>query len=271
MKATPALLVLFSATSALADDAAISYGGTPTALSGHPTVRMVRERVVIDIRRNGSIQYDCVFVFHNDGNACQVRMGFPDMAEAADGDAFSHKVQEAEEKGQSAPVFESLKHFRSFVNGKEVATKLLPVKNENASWHAKTVFFGKGKTVVVRDTYESEEGLFATGGGWASWCHYTMSTGASWKGPIGLADVIIRTPRQNIRLVSARKFKVENGLEFGGWKDLPKGSVLWSGFATPVSKGSEIRFSRRNFEPDKRSDIDLSYDYRPNDLAKKSR
>lgn len=264
-----AFFTLSVSAAALADDAAITFGGNPKALAGHKSVRMVRERVVVTINAKGAT-YDCRFVFHNEGDSCKVRMGFPDRGEGAEETSFDEKRYKAKADHLPPPVFHELTNFRSFVDGREVTTRLVGVDSQPASWHTKTVSFAKGQTRTIQDTFTADFGFGLTENGSLERRQYVMSTGASWKGTIGEAEVIVRFEKGvtsgPLSLFPLRKHvarKGYSGFSYRQWNTLPKGAVMWSGFATPSVRGSELRFYRRNFEPNDRSNIDLYFNFKP--------
>ncbi len=83
LKPLLALFVISTLSLAFGDDAAITWSGSPKMLSGHPTVRMVSEKIILNVTpltgdAEGHTDADCTFVFKNDGPACSVRIGFPD-------------------------------------------------------------------------------------------------------------------------------------------------------------------------------------------------
>jgi len=229
---------------------------------------MVSERIVIDVNKKGA-SYNCTFVFRNEGPACKVRMGFPDRGEGAEETSYFEQLSEATSKKRPKPVFQDLTNFKSYVNGKPVKTEVVPVEEKPESWHVKTVTFGKGQTLTVRDTFSADFGFGLTRNGAAERRRYIMSTGASWKGKIGTAEVIVRfakglVPGQ-MRPYSLAKLmpkKDDNGFSYKGWPSLPKGAIVWTGFATPTVSGNQLRFFRRDFEPTKKSDIDLYFGWK---------
>jgi len=252
----------------MADDAAITFGGNPKALAGHKSVRMVRERVVVTVEK-GTAKYDCTFYFQNQGAPCKVRIGFPDRGRGADETSHMEDVYNAKEKHKPIPAYQNLGHFRSWVDGKEVKTVLIPVGEEAASWHTKVVAFKGGQTRVVRDTFVMKYGSGLTSsGGAAEMRTYVMSTGASWKGNIGDAEVIVRFAKGVLpgapKPIPAKITGQPQGdaLGYKKWASVPKNGVLWSGFAMPSVRGNELRFHRRNFKPTQKSDIWLYFGFR---------
>jgi len=134
----PLLCALVLSASSFADDGALTAGGSPGLVSGHPSVVMQRERVVLTAGLK-TVHVDCTFVFHNEGPSCTVRMGFPDLAEGAEGTDYYERLDAAKENGRTLPPWEGLIGFASWVDGKRVRTTLIRGNRGVDSWHAKTV------------------------------------------------------------------------------------------------------------------------------------
>ena len=250
---------------ALADDGAMSFGGSPRLLTTHPSVRMARERVVVTVKPQG-YHVDALFVFKNDGPGCKVRMGFPDQGVGADETSFDEMNAEAKAHGRKPTPFVGLEHFKSWVDGRETATQL--VADDGAkSWHVKTVDFPAHGTRQVRVVYDAEGGGITEGGPGVEQASYVMHTGASWKGTIGLAELVVRFPQgAKPKPVSLKSLHAKDPRDLKDWGTRPQSTVVWSGFAPPKVVGNELRFTRRNLEPTKASDVLATY--RPS-LAKK--
>src|SRR5437868_13850348 len=82
-KAASSAVLLLLAAAAGANDAALSYGGTPKMLGGHGSVSMQSELVRMKVGEK-MVDVDCTFVFANPGKACTVRIGFPDQEYGGD-------------------------------------------------------------------------------------------------------------------------------------------------------------------------------------------
>ena len=144
------------------------------AMQDHPSVVMQSELVTAAITPRGAAVH-CLFVFRNDGSATKVKMGFP---ESAGGDI-----------GSSVQGFRS---FRSLVDGKAVLTKIEGFRREEmgwSRWRTKTVRLAAGQIRRVVVEYRAELGEISDGSQFFS---YTLSTGASWKGKIGYAKIVVR-------------------------------------------------------------------------------
>jgi hypothetical protein len=183
----PLLLIALCAVcvSARANDSAISgTSGTPgylkaTQLAGeHKTIRMMREQIVMTIGRNDYVT-DARFVFHNDGAATTVKMGFP---EGADGDSDFTSL-----KRKTA-----FKEFQTWVDGREIkATRMVADANEedfslDVFW-VKTVHFARGQTRQVRVRYRSDIGISTDG----DFVFYDF-TGGNWKGKVAQSTLRVK-------------------------------------------------------------------------------
>ncbi len=224
MKCVLLVLLVSLSVVACANDAAIhGVGGAIAPMDGHPSVRMVREK--IDARINwDSVKVRCEFVFKNEGPATTVRMGFPEEASGVD----------------VGPIKKSrLSGFRSLVDGKPVKTTFVPTKSDADSdsetyraWHVKTVRFEANQTRTVVDEYTSPLGMDSMGGRSFS---YILVTGKSWKGKIGQAVVTIDA----------------SGVTSFYRLGLPRESKGY------VRKGRTVVWSAKDFEPIRDIHIDL--------------
>ncbi|HWA83888.1 MAG TPA: hypothetical protein VG820_10660 [Fimbriimonadaceae bacterium] len=176
---------------AKADDGWIGYSGAPKLMGSHPSVRMVSEVVRATIHREKA-DVVCDFVFRNDGPACTVRMGFPDYNDnRLPGD-------------ENRSIYNS---FKSTVDGKEVENELEPKKAPelqsypkgwNSAFEVKSVRFAKGQTRRIREVYRVPLGTLAIHGEIEGKgvpaeriFTYVFSTGSTWHGPIGRAEMTI--------------------------------------------------------------------------------
>ena len=167
-----------------ADDSALTVmGGGAVAMyaaaGGHPDVSMDRCIVNADVYADESL-VRCEFVFTNHGAGQTVPMGFP--ARGAFGDS-------------GAPGYSPrLESFRTWVDGAPTPTDLRPGVQEDReqparSWYTKRVQFAAGQTRAVRVEYTQPNGEDSMGG---RWFPYAVSTGASWRGPIGELQMTLR-------------------------------------------------------------------------------
>jgi hypothetical protein len=170
------LLGLFSPVLARADDSAVmGVGGALRPMQEHPSIRMVTERVVIDMD-TAKAEVDCLFHFKNEGPATTVRMGFP---ESGGGDVDVDNP-------------EGFTYFNTWVDGRRVPARIEGMEKgpaEWSRWRVKSVKFASGQTRLVRVRYSAPLGNSVGGNCGFS---YRLDTGASWKGPIGRVDIIAR-------------------------------------------------------------------------------
>lgn len=171
------------ASLASADDGGVrGVGGSMELIHPeHSSVRMVRETVGVKLSGQDP-RVRCVFVFKNEGKAATVKMGFPEVSYG--------------EPANPASKHSDLRGFKSWVDGKQVKTRLvLSKKNRERdqnfrAWHVKDVPFAAGQTRTVVDEYTG--GMGNEVGGY-TWFWYTLISGASWKGKIGEAKITVDT------------------------------------------------------------------------------
>ena len=157
------------------DGASIGLGGAMRLMHGHPSIRMVSEEVHIKLPEEA---VDARFVFKNEGPATTVRMGFPDEAGG----------EGAPEEGGRLTRFD---RFASYVDGQPVKVKRVVGYHSGEDedydlWWVKQVHFDRGQTRVVENRYASR----GSNNDDDRWFVYVLTTGASWKGPIGHAHIV---------------------------------------------------------------------------------
>jgi hypothetical protein len=180
MKRFALAALLLCALPAHANDSAFSgVGGSMKPMKGqHSTVRMERERIVIDAYANRYVT-TVDFVFHNQGHKNVATMGFP---ESNYGD-----VEDNSKK--SAFLF-----FKTWVDGvpfKAVRT----AKRSGGDWEydaywVKTVPFARGQRRKVRVQYASPYGGTAMLG-FSRAIQYVF-TGQNWRGGVARSDMEVR-------------------------------------------------------------------------------
>lgn len=164
------LAILFTLPSQADEGPVGAVGGTVKLLDGHPSVRMVSEYVYMKLTES-KVSTSCRFVFHNEGKAVTVKMGFP-------------------QDGKHDPESD---YFRASVDGKPVAIQHaegeMELQEVTRDWWVKSVHFNSGQTRVVEDEYggsvaidETDQARFAT---------YVLKTGGPWHGPIGKATIVM--------------------------------------------------------------------------------
>lgn len=222
----PALcgFVLAFSTLALADDGWVGpAGGSVRLMYGHPSIRMVSERVNIVLPK-GIVT--ATFVFKNEGKPTTVLMGFP---EAGSGGLKRLKTDT------------NFRWFRSYVDGKRVQVTRVPELGIGANdahgdeykvWWTKKVAFRRGQTRRVTCQYSA-----AVGGGIYGdrFFEYVLHSGASWKGTIGKA--LVTVDFRDIGRLSQVEF------EPGVW----------------VRRGKRATTFLRDFEPSEDDDINIRW------------
>jgi hypothetical protein len=174
VKSFAAWMLLLSASSALGDDAAWTVVGGAGNFSHSKHVRMVSERVEIKLEDKRS-HFRAEFMFRNEGPATSVTMAFP-------------------EENHGSPRKQVIDHFVSTVDGKSVPVhrKVLPrsagihYAEYVAAW-LKEVPFARGQTRKVTVDY------WAYNGDIGDYVQnvYVLKTGASWKGKIDKAILVV--------------------------------------------------------------------------------
>lgn len=202
---------------------------------------MVDEVIHLRIGKN-EMSADCRFTFRNEGNATNVRIGFPDV----------YGNSEPGDKPRSV-----YKSFVSYVDGKRAPTKFVATTNPE-NWQVKSVRFAKGQTRRIRNVYRVNVGLYTLNGHinrreqMRNIAEYIVSTGRSWKGNIGSTKVIFEfTKASTIRTpisLAENDYSNERQGEASFWMK-NRGLVLWSGFAKPRVEGRKVIFERKNWEP----------------------
>jgi len=172
------LAACLTASAAVCDDEAIQgIGGAIEPMKEHPSIVMDRMEVDINIWPEYA-DVDCRFVFRNTGPAATVRMGFPE--ESFYPPSRDHLV--------------GFTRFATWVDGKPVQAAIEGLRWDKdrihwKRWRVKQVEFAAGQTRRVRVQYAAPLGKIASSPGGDF--QYDLGSGASWKGPIGLAHVTV--------------------------------------------------------------------------------
>jgi hypothetical protein len=234
------------------NDGWVGYGGAPKLMKGHPTVRLVDERVVLYIKKKTKV-VDCSFVFKNEGPATTVRMGFPDQDS-------SYDVEGEQQKS-------TFNYFRSYVDGKRYGTKFTLGERGNG-WQVKHVPFARGQSRRIRNVYEVALGRGNMGGigGSVHYASYILETGASWKGKIGKTEIVVvfgstYHPRPT------RLLPYTEASSKGQWWRSRRSTVLWQGPSKPRLSGNMIFFTRKNWEPTVDDDLTLTFNWLSRSLS----
>jgi len=235
---------------AAADNAALTSGGQPRMMDHHLSIAMESEivRLVVHWDR---VETDCSFVFANHGKACSVNMGFPDFG-----------LWAYAESRQKTP-HSMFKKYASFVDGKPARTKLVLGKDAGEQWQTKTVSFPANGKRIVREAYTTELGGIAGPQVWGV-ASYLLHTGASWKGNIGKATIVVTfAPDSEL---AAPIDMVFNNLQKVGAKTIEgqlkkRGGIIASGPTKPTIKGRTLTFAKQNWRPTDRDDIYIAFAY----------
>lgn len=180
-RAAVCLSFTLACPAARANDSAFSaVGGSMQPMKGqHSTVRMERERIVIDAYAD---RYETTvdFVFHNTGHKNVATMGFPE-------DNYGDVPERSGNKS-------TFRYFRTSVDGKPFKAVRIPSKDNgedvyDAYW-VKTVPFARGQKRRVKVSYSSPYSGTAMLG-FSRAISYAF-TGQNWKGDVARSDVEIR-------------------------------------------------------------------------------
>ncbi len=214
------LICVLLSLCALANDAPVSgVGGGVIRLTGkHPSVRMVRETIRMDVYP-AYYDVDVTFDFLNDGPACAVKMGFPERGYGGiDGDAYRREP--------------SFLRFNTWVDGRAVTARRQQADVDQGgaflAYWVKDVTFTAGQRRAVRVAYRSNNGdlYFGEDGGYGAdvFGHYAPYhfTGGNWKGLVEQS-----TLRINLHLPGAYVVHCSEAMSLGKdgfthqWKHWP--------------------------------------------------
>ena len=237
------LVICCLAAASHADDTRRSGGGDPMPLGGATTVKLLNERVTMNIGRHNTT-VDSLYQFKNDGPAAKVRVGFP---------AFSGFA--GVQLGKS---------IRVWVSGDEVKTTGSSpfIDGIRAYMRVTTISFPANSTVIVHSQYKKETRLDLTPPKEiqiGDEC-YTLDTAAGWYGPIQTAMVTINFDpdlvESPVKPIAASSLDVSPE-KYEHWGDIGKDIVYFQGPGNPAAAGHTMRFFARNFKPDAKSNIRL--------------
>jgi hypothetical protein len=250
-----ASLALWSGASA--NDGGIAFGGSPGLLKGHPTVSMQSELISITVGEQ-NVMADCRFVFQNDGPACTVRMGFPDQGEGSE-----DPDEAAGPDWRGKPAAGTFTSFKSYVDGRPAASKLIRADRPGQFWHTKLVSFPAGGRRIVRDLYTVRGGAQLTR--FNSSVHqtsYILHTGSSWHGPIGRTEVRVSFRRRGMSapLSSIRVTRSQGAAVWERDWSRNHSRVFYRGPARDQVCGMSLIFIRENWRPTPQDDLFLFFD-----------
>jgi len=182
--------VLFAASASVANDGVvIGEGGRVAFLEGeHKSVRMVRESVRMDVFSDYYV-VRAEFVLKNDGDAVDVKMGFPESGGGA--------IRSMDAKTESG-----FRRFDTKVDGKPVnAIRKLAAFSTMSSYEAfwvKEVHFAKNQTRTVLVSYRSPPGMANTEKRSKKSLSTTIGygaaypfTGGNWRGKVSESKLVI--------------------------------------------------------------------------------
>jgi len=166
--------MILLAMALLNDTSFEGVGGTMRPMKAeNRDIRLVRETIRIQAR-TGKVQV--TFVFKNEGKAQSVTMGFPE-------DGYDASA-EARQRG-------GFKWFKSSVDGKPLkVVRSKPVREQDGytAYWVKSVPFARGQERKVLVQYQAPFGSDTMP---SKFVQYTVSTGANWKGKIGLMRIFV--------------------------------------------------------------------------------
>ena len=178
------ILIVFVSYSYSNDSGIIAVGGTWVVMKGeHPSVQMEKETIDMNVYKEF---YDVVvvFTFKNNGDACDVFMGFP---ESGYGDMGGYNYNSS-----------GFITFSTSVNGVTIDAKREIVKEETSdgdtykAYWIKQVSFKDGETKKIVVKYRSPlgSGIAYTGHGSNDFVSYIFS-GGNWQGKVAESKVNI--------------------------------------------------------------------------------
>lgn len=238
--------VVLLASLATADNAALSMGGLPRMLRGHPTVAMQSERVDMTTYLD-HVDTKCVFTFANIGPACTVRMGFPDFGFGG--------YQPSKEHPRSC-----FTKYQSFVDGKPVKTALTVGAKSGEQWQVKDVKFGSHSPRTVTEMYTTRVGgavLDIVIGN----AFYLLHTGSSWKGAIGTGVVTVQFDKSAKVGPPLQLFVASSGMSKETYIGNVKkpGAVVAQGPGVPQLINNRIVFRFKDLKPTENNNILIAY------------
>lgn len=210
------IMIIFS-ISVYADDT--SLGRMPEGVfpMQEEDIAMESEEIIVDLEKNHA---ECIFEFHNTGEAKTVLMGFPGKCvETADSE-LTHDVNL------------EIRNFKTVVKNKELKVthqKAAVPESEDYSnalryseYFTFNVAFKADERVIVRNTYDFTPTYDSCGNIFSG---YILKTGAMWKGVIGSAKVVFK-------LGKIQPYQLED-IKPGGFK----------------FDGNNLVWQRKDFEP----------------------
>lgn len=224
-----------SVMTAWADDGTVGPSGKGIIPLQNDQVEMVAERVdIYPFHRWAYIEAS--FTLHNTGPATEILVGFPEE---------EYYPEHPEGRGQRPGT----RDFTTEVDGSSLPTTYQPAAPPSepkrqgpyrtVGWHTFALSFGEGQTREVKHSYFLQPSYSSNG---AQIVRYLLQTGATWKGTIGRADIVVH-PSGGYTLD-----------DFIPWRG--PGYTTWSdGKTDHVVEDGAIAWHLRDFEPSEDDDV----------------
>lgn len=206
-------------------------------------VQMVSEQVLLDVLSNppgasaGQARTTAVFKMRNLGAAAEtLAVRFPLTFWNGASDGFSN--------------YPEIRDLKAYVNDKAVPTRRLVESSPYDTWEGRAipwaafdVLFPPGQDVALKVVYTADaQGDYPGANVKLVAFRYVLETGSGWAGNIELAEVIVRLPYPA---------SPENVMLSGhtGYSSTSPGAEL---------SGSEVRWTLRDFEPDREANLEVT-------------
>lgn len=183
------IITMICISDVFADIAPNPIAGKGIITNQQTTVRMVSERVVVDLYKDSSV-VECHFFMKNEGKKQQINIGFPEMN-------FHHFESPSNTDWSSFFVQENGKEIKSIERYtpdsilqkemKRFAGKVKPYY-EKQPWYLWNSEFTEGETKIIDVRYSLPSGVIKNG---SKYFTYLLNTGSGWKGSIDTAEVIV--------------------------------------------------------------------------------
>jgi hypothetical protein len=209
----------------LANDTSLSPEGDNVGpFKGTPPITMEKEVVKATITNDKSY-VDAVFYLRNTANkSVTLLVGFPDEASSPNDGDYAGRLEDFK-------VWVNGRLF-SYTNKKQIRRNKKPYEGDYLLWKVWEMTFRPKERKIVRNTYKCSNGT-TTAGPFKAF-RYILRTGATWKGNIGQADIII-----TLKGINPKNIINKN-------RPVPR-----FGFTTPNFKlqGNNLIWTFRNFKP----------------------
>lgn len=229
------IITMICISNAFADIAPNPIKAKGIMASGKSTIRMVSERVIVDLYKDSSV-VECHFFMKNEGGKQPINIGFPEMN-------FHHfKPTNASDFSKSFVVEENGKQVRTidrYLPNMDLRTKRdkslaeYDMKYEEQPWYLWGSVFDKGETKTIKVRYSLPFGQIKSG---SRYFTYLLNTGSGWKGSIDSAEIVVNIKDFSTDLV---------------WKTMPENHLV---------KDNQIKWVFTNLEPTINDDIKIYYE-----------